>query len=45
MKKIVEEISLEAQDLKEKEQNITSEYVKEKLSDIIEDEDLSRYIL
>ncbi len=45
MEKLVDEISFDAPDLKEKEQNITSEYVKEKLSDIIEDEDLSRYIL
>ncbi len=45
MEKLVDEISFDAPDLKEKEQNITSEYVKEKLSEIIEDEDLSRYIL
>jgi len=45
MEKLVDEISFDAPDLKEKEQNITPEYVKKKLSDIIEDEDLSRYIL
>ncbi len=45
MEKLVDEISFDAPDLKEKEQNITSEHVKERLSDIIEDEDLSRYIL
>jgi ATP-dependent HslUV protease ATP-binding subunit HslU len=41
----MDEISFDAPDLKEKKQNISSEYVKEKLTDIIEDEDLSRYIL
>lgn len=45
MEKLVDEISFDAPDLEEKKQNITSEYVKEKLSDIVEDEDLSRYIL
>tara|TARA_B100000315_G_scaffold258930_1_gene312824 strand:- start:6532 stop:7947 length:1416 start_codon:yes stop_codon:yes gene_type:complete len=45
MEKLIDVISFDAPDLKEKEQNISSEYVKERLSDIIEDEDLSRYIL
>ena len=45
LEKLMDEISFDAPDLKEKKQNISSEYVKEKLTDIIEDEDLSRYIL
>lgn len=45
IEKLVDEISFDAPDLKEKNQKITQEYVKEKLQDIIEDEDLSRYIL
>lgn len=45
MEKLLDEISFDAPDLEEKKQNITPEYVKEKLSDIVEDEDLSRYIL
>jgi ATP-dependent HslUV protease ATP-binding subunit HslU len=45
LEKLMDEISFDAPDLKEKKQNISSDYVKEKLTDIIEDEDLSRYIL
>jgi ATP-dependent HslUV protease ATP-binding subunit HslU len=44
MEKLVEEISYGAADLPKKVV-IDAQYVKEKLKDIIEDEDLSRYIL
>lgn len=45
LEKILEEISFEAPDMKEKKVAINSEIVKEKLEDISKDEDLSRYIL
>ncbi len=45
MEKLLEDISFEAPDLKEKNVRITKEHVREKLSDILEDEKLSRYIL
>lgn len=45
LEKLMDEISFDAPDLKDKKQNITQEYVKKKLMGIIEDEDLSRYIL
>jgi len=45
METLLDEISFEAPDMKEKEIKIDAEYVKEKLDDIVEDEDLSRYIL
>jgi len=45
MEKLLEDISFEAPDLEEKKVRITKEYVREKLSDILEDENLSRYIL
>jgi len=45
MEKLLDEISFEAPDMASKEVIITKEYVKEKLSDILEDENLSRYIL
>ncbi len=45
MEKLLDDISFEAPDLGEKHIRITKEYVKEKLSDILEDENLSRYIL
>lgn len=45
MEKLVEEISFDAPDMTVKTVAITKEYVKEKLQDILEDEDLSRYIL
>ena len=45
MEKLLEDISFEAPDLKEKNVKITKEHVREKLSDILEDEKLSRYIL
>ena len=45
MEKLLDEISFDAPDLERKEIVIDDKYVEEKLNDIIEDEDLSRYIL
>jgi ATP-dependent HslUV protease ATP-binding subunit HslU len=45
MEKLLDEISFDAPDRKEKEVAITEEYVVDKLADILEDENLSRYIL
>lgn len=45
MEKLLDDISFEAPDMEEKEVRITKEYVQEKLKDILEDENLSRYIL
>jgi len=45
METLLDEISFEAPDMKEKEIKIDAKYVQEKLDDIVEDEDLSRYIL
>jgi ATP-dependent HslUV protease ATP-binding subunit HslU len=45
MEKLLDDISFDAPDMKEKEIKIDAQNVEEKLNDIIEDEDLSRYIL
>jgi len=45
MEKLLEEISFEASDSQEKERLIDSRYVRERLAEVIKDEDLSRYIL
>lgn len=45
MEKLLDEISFDAPDLESKKVVIDSSYVKEKLEDIMEDENLSRYIL
>ncbi len=45
MEKLLDDISFEAPDMEKKKVIITKDYVKEKLSDILEDENLSRYIL
>jgi len=45
METLLDEISFDAPELEEKEVDITAEYVRDKLEDIVEDEDLSRYIL
>jgi len=42
---LLDEISFDAPDLREKEVAITEKYVVDKLADILEDENLSRYIL
>jgi ATP-dependent HslUV protease ATP-binding subunit HslU len=45
MEKLLEEISFDAPDLQDKKVNIDAKCVREKLQEIIKDEDLSRYIL
>lgn len=45
METLLEDISFEAPDMKDKKVIIDAKYVDEKLEDIVEDEDLSRYIL
>ncbi len=45
MEKLLEQISFDAPDMTEKKVNITKAYVAEKLEGILEDENLSRYIL
>ncbi len=45
MEKLVDEISFNAPDIPKKAVTITKEYVEQKLSEILEDENLSRYIL
>ncbi|MBT3921703.1 MAG: ATP-dependent protease ATPase subunit HslU [Nitrospina sp.] len=45
MEKFLEDISFDASDLEEKNITIDANYIREKLKDIIQDEDLSRYIL
>ena len=45
METLLDEISFDAPDMAEKEVVIDAEYVRQKLMNIVEDEDLSRYIL
>jgi len=45
METLLEDISFDAPDLTEKKIVIDAKYVTEKLDNIVEDEDLSRYIL
>lgn len=45
VEKVLEDISFEASELEEKRVAVTPELVKEKLSEIVEDVDLSKYIL
>ncbi|RKX91379.1 MAG: HslU--HslV peptidase ATPase subunit [Spirochaetes bacterium] len=45
MELLLEDVSFNAPDLKGQEIRITKEYVEEKLVDIVQDQDLSRYIL
>lgn len=45
MERLLDDISFSAPDMKEKEIVITREYVREKLGEFLEKEDLSRYIL
>ncbi|MFT5661459.1 MAG: ATP-dependent HslUV protease ATP-binding subunit HslU [Sulfurimonas sp.] len=45
LEKILEEISFKADEYQNKTYTVTSEYVHEKLDEVVEDEDLSRYIL
>jgi ATP-dependent HslUV protease ATP-binding subunit HslU len=45
MEKLLDEISFDAPDIRGRKITIDSTYVREKLKDFVEDEDLSRYIL
>ncbi len=45
MEKLLDDISFDAPDMQEREIVIDAQYVEEKLNEIIEDQDLSRYIL
>lgn len=45
METLLDDISFDAPDMQEKEVIIDAKYVEEKLEEIVEDEDLSRYIL
>jgi ATP-dependent HslUV protease ATP-binding subunit HslU len=45
MERLLDEISFDAPDRAEKKATLDAKYVREKLSEIIKDEDLSRYIL
>jgi ATP-dependent HslUV protease ATP-binding subunit HslU len=45
LEKILDEISFEGSDLAEKQQIITADYVNRMLADIVQNQDLSRYIL
>jgi ATP-dependent HslUV protease ATP-binding subunit HslU len=45
MEKLLEEISFEGPDLKKKNVKVDAAYVRKQLSDIVKDQDLSRYIL
>ena len=45
MERLLEDILFEAPDMQDKRQIIDKKYVTDKLKDIVEDEDLSRYIL
>ncbi|ORJ57662.1 ATP-dependent protease ATPase subunit HslU [Geothermobacter hydrogeniphilus] len=45
MERLLEEISFDAPEMAEKRLTIDADYVRDRLADIVEDEDLSRYIL
>ena len=45
MEKLLDEISFDAPDLESRDVVVDSDYVSQKLKDILEDENLSRYIL
>ncbi|RLB25389.1 MAG: HslU--HslV peptidase ATPase subunit, partial [Deltaproteobacteria bacterium] len=45
MEALLDDISFNASDMKEKEITIDKDYVSDKLSDILEDINLSKYIL
>jgi ATP-dependent HslUV protease ATP-binding subunit HslU len=45
MERVLDEISFEAPDMKDKAVNIDADYVRKMLTDIVKDQDLSRYIL
>ncbi len=45
MERLLDDLSFEAPDMEEKQRTIDGAYVREKLDDIVKNEDLSRYIL
>ncbi len=45
LERVFETIGFDAPDLKEKQVRITADYVRERLADIVKDEDLSKFIL
>jgi ATP-dependent HslUV protease ATP-binding subunit HslU len=45
MEKLLDDVSFDAPEMKEKKVVITKEYVRERLGEFLEREDLSRYIL
>jgi len=45
MEKVLDEISFEGPDLKKKTVKIDAAYVRQQLSEIVKDQDLTRYIL
>lgn len=45
VEKLLEEVSFEAPDIEEKQIQVDADYVRERLSTLVKDEDLSRYIL
>jgi ATP-dependent HslUV protease ATP-binding subunit HslU len=45
MERVLDEISFNAPDMKEKSATIDADYVRKMLADIVKDQDLSRYIL
>ena len=45
LERLLEDVSFNAPDMKDEKINIDREYVRQKLSDVVKDEDLSRYIL
>lgn len=45
MEKLLEDVSFDAPDLKDKDIRVDAEYVQDKMKDIVKDEDLTKYIL
>ena len=45
MERVLDEVSFSAPEIKEKDVNIDADYVRKTLTDIVKDQDLSRYIL
>jgi ATP-dependent HslUV protease ATP-binding subunit HslU len=45
LEKVFEQISFDAPDLTDKKMTITADYVRERLGDVVKDEDLSKFIL
>ena len=45
MEKLLEEVSFEAPEMKDRRLTVDRDYVEKKLADVVQDEDLTRYIL